>query len=373
MTMLALSGVQKKTVFLYILGQIVPTFLLGIFVFIFILLLFQFLKLTEFILIHNVSLSDVFQLLVNLSIGFLPIILPMSLLFSILLTYSRLSADSEMVALRALGYSPTNISLPAVFFSLIVFIMSLQTVFFLGPIAKNQFDSALNSIGSQKVMSTISEGTFSESFFDLVLYTNEIDKEKKVLKDLFVYDQRNRNNPIAIVAREGRITSDIQSGNQLAEVILSNGFMYKLDHTSHTKIKFENYSLIISSAITTSVKEKDHDNLTFKDLMARLDSPETAEQKAALLTEYHGRFAIATSCLLFGFLGSALGARVNRRSSASSGFIVSVICIISYWLLYVTMSNFSKKLILPPQISLWIPNILFLLFTLWVWRKHAQT
>lgn len=363
----------KKTVFFYILGQIIPTFLLGIFVFIFIMLLFQFLKLTELILIHNLSIVDVAHLLVNLGIGFMPIILPMSLLFSILLTYSRLSADSEMVALRALGYAPSAISLPAILFSFLIFFVSIQTVLFLGPLARTKFESTLSDIASQEVMSSISEGTFSENFFNLVLYTNTIDKENNILKDLFVYDRRNPKNPIAIVARQGRISSNVKDKNQIAEVLLIDGFMYKMDDTSHTKIKFEEYSLNISSAISTAVKERDLDTLTFAELQKELKNPSSPERVPGLTAEYHGRLAIATSCLLFGFLGSALGSGVNRRSSSSSGFIVSVMCIISYWILYVSMSNFGKKQIITPELALWIPNFIFLIFTIWMWRKHSHT
>src|SRR5687767_13645494 len=108
---------RRKTIFLYILGQIIPTFIIGIFVFIFIILMFRFLRLTETILVHNVGLETVAELMINLTIGFLPIVLPMSLLFSVLLTYARLSADSEMVAFKALGYSPFYLSLPAIIFS----------------------------------------------------------------------------------------------------------------------------------------------------------------------------------------------------------------------------------------------------------------
>lgn len=363
---------QKKTVFFYILSQIIPTFLLGVFVFIFILLLFQFLKLTELILIHNVSPLSVLALLLNLSVSMLPIILPMSLLFSILLTYSRLSADSEMVAMRALGYAPSTISLPAILFSFVIFFVSIQTVLFLGPTARTKFESTLQSIGSQTVMN-FSEGTFSEEFFNLVLYTNEIDKKTNTLKDLFVYDRRDPKNPIAIVAHQGKISSNVKDKNQLAEVILTDGYMYKLEETSHTKIKFADYILNISSLIGTGVKERDADTLTFAELQENLKTADKPDRKATLAAEYHGRLAIATSCLLFGFLGSALGSRVNRRSSSSSGFIVSVICIISYWLLYVSMSNMSKKMILPPDLALWMPNLLFLIFTIWMWRKHSKT
>ena len=45
----------------------------------------------------------VFEIIGYLSISFLPAILPMALLFAVLMSYGRLSADSEITALRASG------------------------------------------------------------------------------------------------------------------------------------------------------------------------------------------------------------------------------------------------------------------------------
>lgn len=365
---------QKRTVFFYILAQIIPTFILGIVVFISIILMFQFLRLTELLLAHSVGVDKVAQLVLNLSIGFLPIILPMSLLFAILLTYSRLSTDSEVVALKALGYSPLYLSAPSIFFSIIVSLISAQTLFNLGPIARLNSEDLLTSIGNQKVMSSIEEGTFSESFFDLVLYTNQIDKEKNTMQDLFIYDKRNPRSPIAIIAKQGAITTNKDVSGQSASILLSDGDMYKLGSESHTKVKFETYNLNISSPTSDNRDEKDADNYTLSELETMMAKEDVSlEQRVKFATEYQGRWAIACSCLLFGFLGSALGSKTNRRSSASTGFIVSVICIIAYWLLYVTATNLSKKMILPPQLSLWVPNILFLILTAWAWRQQLKS
>lgn len=364
---------NKKISFFYIFGQILPTFLIGIFVFIFIILMFQFLKLTEFILIHNVELQRVFELLVNISVGFLPIILPMSLLFSILLTYSRLSADSEIVAFKALGYSPLYLASPAILFSLIVSLVSAQTLFELGPRARLQVDSILGKIGNQKIISTIQEGTFSESFFNLVLYTNHIDKEKKTLHDLFIYDRRNTKSPIAIIAKQGEISTESDQENQSARILLKTGNIYKLGDASHTKLKFDTYSLSISSPISTKKSEKDADAFTLNQISALLENKTLSEnQKIEFLAEFHGRWAIAFSCLLFGFLGSSLGSQTNRRSNASSGFILSVICIIGYWILFVVANTLSKKMIAPPYVLIWLPNLIFLIVTVFSWRKHLR-
>lgn len=366
---------MKKISFFYILGQIIPTFLLGIVIFLFILLMFQFLKLTEFILIHNVSIQHILILLINMTMSFLPIILPMSLLFSILLTYSRLSADSEMVAFRSLGYSPWALSIPAIFFSMIVSVLSAQTLFNLGPMARLNFDAMISNIGNQKVMSTINEGTFSESFFDLVLYTNTIDKEKNIMRDLFIYDKRNPKNPIAIVAKEGQVKTVHDNLNQAATIVLTDGDMYKLGSQSHTKVKFATYSLSISSPVhDASDDDQDADTFTLGQLRQIVKEQKyPAADIREFSAEFHRRIAIAASCLLFGFLGSALGSQTNRRSSASSGFIVSVICIITYWVLYVLCNNLAQKTSMEPSIALWIPNSIFLLLTIWAWRKQAYS
>src|SRR5690606_28280616 len=100
-----------------------PAFLLGIFVFVGILLMFQALRLTEFVLVHGVSAGTIFSIMLYLSVSFLPVILPMSLLFSVLLTYSRLSNDSEIVAFKSLGLSMIQLAAPAVVLAVVATLM----------------------------------------------------------------------------------------------------------------------------------------------------------------------------------------------------------------------------------------------------------
>ncbi|MBY0313952.1 MAG: LptF/LptG family permease [Bdellovibrionales bacterium] len=361
---------RKPTVFLYILGQILPTFMIGIMIFIFILLMFQFLKLTEFILVYDVSLKHISQLIINLSFSFLPIILPMSLLFAVLLTYSRLSADSEMVAFRALGYTPRYLTLPSLFFSIIICIVSGQTLFNLGPIARSNFDSLLSAIGNQKIISGVSPGTFSENFFDLVVYTNEIDKKTNTLKDMFIFDSRNPKAPVAIVAKEGVVAANNDILTQSASLTLRSGDIFQMSKEGSTKVNFSTYALNINSPVNRNDDSADADTFTMQQVRRKLREPGLNEEfQRKLSSEFHRRWAIAISCLIFGVLGACLGSQTNRRSAASSGFVVSVICIVAYWVMYVIGTNLSVKGIAPAYIALWIPNLVFTLFTVYFWNR----
>lgn len=148
---------RGKLVLRYIFFETLPSFLLGVSVFIGILLMFQALRLTDFVLGHGVSFQTVLNILLYLSVSFLPVILPMSLLFSVLLTYSRLSQDSEMVAFKALGLSMASLALPAVVLGLVAMMMSAQTSFYLGPWGNRQFEVLINDLGRKKVGATLKD------------------------------------------------------------------------------------------------------------------------------------------------------------------------------------------------------------------------
>lgn len=332
--------------------------------------MFQFLRLTEFILVYDVSMYHVVQMIIYTSFSLLPIILPMSLLFAVLLTYSRLSADSEMVAFRAIGYSPEYLALPAVFFATLVCWLSIQTLFNLGPTARLNYNELIGAIGNQKIVSAISAGTFSENFFDLVIYTNEINKKDNTLKDLFIFDNRNPKSPVAIVAKEGRVAANKDLLAQMANLTLSKGDIFKMNKDGSAKINFESFELSINSPVVNASDRVDVDNYTMRQVRRKLRDPNLPEVLfRKLSSEFHRRWAIAASCIIFGLLGACLGSRTNRRSSSSSGFVLSVICIVGYWVLYVIGTNMAIKGTAPAYISLWIPNVIFCVLTIYFWFK----
>src|ERR1017187_2009210 len=104
----------------YIFFEMLPSFILGNIIFIFILLMSQVLRLSDFIIIHGGSFKVVMQLVTYMTISFLPACLPISLLFSVLLTYGKMSSDSEIVAFKSLGLHMGYLLAPAVSLSVIV-------------------------------------------------------------------------------------------------------------------------------------------------------------------------------------------------------------------------------------------------------------
>lgn len=346
----------------YVLAEMIPTFFLGVIVFVFILLMFQALRLTEFVLVHGVKLTTVLAMMGYLSTSFLPILFPMSLVFTVILTYGRLSADSEIVALRASGLSMTSIAMPAVLLSVLVSVLSLQTSFHIAPWGNRQFEVLVTKLGATKPGVTIREGTFSESFFDLVVYANKVDNKLGTLEEVFIYDERDPQSPITVIAREGRIVTDADQPGHAASLKLFDGTMHRTSGARHTQINFSENELQLFDPIADSTASKSPQSMTVSEVRQALttaaaDFPK--EKRIELETEFHKRIAIGLACLVFGLIGVALGTVTNRRNAKAGGAVLSIGIIVTYWILYVSSESLARSGQLPPWFAMWLANFLF--------------
>ncbi len=348
----------------------VPTFFVGVISFVSILLLFQVLKLTEELLKHDVGIRTLVHLLSYMSISFLPAILPMSLIFAIVLSYNRLSADSEVIAMKSLGLSMWPIMAPGMALGLIISLLSAYTSFQIGPWGNRQFEVLIFDIGNSKITSQIGEGTFSSGFFNLMVYANKINEETDELEKVFIYDERNNKNPTTIIADRGKILTEKSFNAYKAFVRLSDGDIHKMSDKGHTKIHFETYDLQIVEPANRKTRGKSMNSFTYKDLTTAIDSEKNEKKKREYLYEYHRRFSLSFACLLFVLVGIGLGCRSNSRSGKSGGGVISVGVIVAYWLLFVIGNSLLKSPQVPVLVAAWLPAFVLLPTGIYLLRKN---
>lgn len=350
---------KSRRVFFYLLSEMVPTFLLGVMVFISILLMFQALRLTEFVLVHGIRFSFILDIMGFMSISFLPMILPMSLLFAVLMTYNRLSLDSEIIALKGAGYPGSIILAPAIVLAVLVGIVSAQTAFYIAPWGNRQFELLITHLGNTKAAASIKEGTFSEGFFDMVIYANKVNSEEGLLQDLFIYDDKNPDSPLTIIAPQGHIIPDLENPGHSVLLRLFNGQIHRRGQ-AHTVVNFESYDVLLNDPIKFEERKKSPPSLNYTELQARMNSPQTnSNDMIGLAVEFHKRFALAAACLIFGLVGVGYGIVNERRSGKSSGFVVSVAFIVGYFVLYLGFEGLSRNGKLPAYVGPWMANIIF--------------
>jgi len=343
----------------YIFFEMLPSFILGMVVFISIILMFQVLRLTEFALVHGVDLKTIAEIIGYICISLLPALFPMSLLFAIILTYGRLSADSEIVAMKASGMHMGMILAPALVLAMLVGILSAQTSFEIAPWGNRQFEVLFTRLGNTKAAATIKEGTFSEGFFDLVVYANKVDSNRGLLQNVFIYDEREPSAPLTIIAKRGAIVPDSKNPGNSVLLRLEDGDIHRKTQT-HTKIKFDTYDIRLTDPIRDEIREKSPQSLTLEEVRESLQKTNmNPEDYRTLQTEFHKRWAISVLCIVFALIGVGLGTTTNRRAAKSSGMILCIGIIISYWILYVSLEGMARSGQLPPAIAIWIPILIY--------------
>lgn len=359
------------TTFRYLFFELLPSFLLGNLVFLFILLMFQGLKFAEFALIHGVGGKILLEILFYMTISLLPVILPMSLLFSVVLTFSRMSGDSEIIALRASGISLWQLVFPVFILGCMVSASSAQLAFEMAPWGNRKFEVLISTLGSTKAAFNLKEGTFMEGFFDMVVYASKINPETGELNHIFIYDERQRP-PLTIIAKKGYMNQNSQLTGQQVQLELEEGDIHRKTDT-HTKINFGKLFFALNENYKIAEKDKSLQSMTLEEIRTAKEN-NNLEPKVlqSYNTEYHKRISVSYACLLFAILGCLLGINHQRRSGRGSGLIVSLSIIVIYWVSLLIFESLSRNAKVASPFWIWSPNILFTLFTLKLMHKQSQ-
>lgn len=353
----------------YIFFETVPSFILGLAVFVLMILMFQALRLTDFALVHGVEAKVIAQMIGYIVISMLPALFPMALLFGVIMTYGRLSQDSEIVAMKACGLHMGAILTPAIVLAALVAAISAQTSYSIAPWGNRQFEVIMSNISNSKASATIKEGTFSEGFFDMVVYASKVDSEKGLLQNIFIFDERN-STPITIIAKNGQIISNTINFKKNITLRLNDGNIHRQE-ASHTKIKFDSYDINLSDPGPSKEREKSPQSLTMNEITEKLSNKETNKELINyLLIEKHKRTSIAALCLIFALLGVALGTTTNKRQAKSGGIILSIGIIVGYWIFYITLEGMARQGKVHPAFAVWFPNLVFTLFGFYSLRKN---
>ncbi|MBI4924531.1 MAG: LptF/LptG family permease, partial [Bdellovibrio sp.] len=317
-----LNKLKPKIIDLYLLTEIISPFLGGLVFFLFIFLMFQFIRLTEFFVVHGVSALILGKLTSLMLLSFLPSVLPIAFLISILIAFGRLSIDSELVALKASGVSVFRMTLPVVIFAFFISAAVLVLNLDLVPKGERLFKSTLTRVSNTKVVSSIQPGAFTSGFFDLLVFAEQFDFKTNHLKNIFLYDDRESKTPVVVIAREGEILSLKPStelgSSALLKLFSGNIHRNNLEEQSYQKVDFHEYQLFLEvkeGGGTAEIKTK---MIPYQELLQIIrTTPKDAYIHLEYVAEMWRRIALGIAPLIFVFLGIGFGTIKTRAVKTS--------------------------------------------------------
>jgi lipopolysaccharide export system permease protein len=358
----------------YLLGEVIGPFLGGTVFFIFVFMMFQALRLADFFINRGVGGAMLGKLSALMALSFLPMALPPAFLIAVLMAYGRLSADSELVAMKASGISLVRMAVPPLVISIAMMGVSLLLNSEWVPWGAREFKSTLIKVSNTKVVGTIKQGTFT-GFFDLLIFADKVDTKNNRLEKVFIFDEREAKNPLTVVAQSGEILQ-VKTGTELgmaAVLKLYDGSIHHNDLQGNTyqKIEFGEYSLYLKVDEGASETQMKPHMYTHKELLAWMARTKPGNfDWSESRGEYWRRIAVAGSFMLFVFLGIGFGT-VRTRAVRAGAAMTAIVILLLYWGTQTAASAAMQKGLIPPWFAMQVPNIVIGILGLESFRRAS--
>lgn len=350
-----------------ILRELTQTFLMCVFAMIALILISRGVQMRDLILGLDFTFFDIGKLFFFMMPMFLIMVLPISCMVSVFLTFLRMSTDRELVALKAGGISIFQmLKAPAVFS---VICMCMAVFISLHGIAwgTNNFRSTILHIANTRAKIVIQPGVFNRDIFGLTLFARKVDPETGKLQQVIFEDEsQDEKSSMTVLAPEGEIVTDEQSGNLL--FAMKNGRIYRVDEDNMSVLEFEDYVIRIDlSKLFSSVKLNDirAKDMAWDDLIDMHNNKNAPDEgfQARVAVEIQKRWALPVACLVLGTFAMPL-ACAFEGVKRQLGMVLALILFLLYYSVFSIGLSMGESGVLPPSIGLWAANVIFSLAAL---------
>lgn len=292
---------------------------------------------------------------------FLQLIIPFSLYFAVLLTLSRLHAESEMVVLQTGGLGTLRLLLwiawPALLLCACVAWLALD----LSPRSNQRLGEFFLEQRARQDFQNVNPGVFNiNSRETRVLYAETVSEDRERLGTVFIWERLADGREATTWAQTGRQRLDPQTGSQF--LVLDNGRRYEgtPGSTEYRVIEFNTLGQRISIDASGSNRVG---------ITGVLTTELPAVGKGA--AEYHWRIALPVFTLVAALVGVAM-ARVRPRASRFSRVLPGLLLLLAYYLGIMGNHYLLEEKMIPVVAGMWGVHGLMLLLLLFLLRRVAR-
>ena len=349
----------------YITKEVIVPATLGLFVLTFIIMMGRLPKLVELIVNKGVPVSEILRLFAYMLPSFFALTIPMALLLGILLGFGRLSAESEIVAIKASGLGLYGILRPVLLLGLAASLLTGYLTLSAEPASRGAFRDLLFNIASSRASIGIQSGVFNDDFDGLVVYAGHVDERSDKMTGVFISDERPGQTPSIIFARHGRILSDPKA--RILTLQLNDGTIHRQpqgrETSSYQVIDFNTYdiNLNLGQGLDSSANRlTKRGEMTMAELGAIRDKLPPGPKRNLYIIEIYQRIVLPFAPFLFVLLGVPLGIQSNR-SGKGAGFAMALTVFMTYYMVLSLAKTLGIEGVIPPLVAIWIPDVLFLL------------
>lgn len=299
--------------------------------------------------------------------------LPMAVLLATLLSLSKLSATSELVAMRAGGVSLFRIALPIFVLSVVVSALGFVIGETIVPSSNERSRVIMVEEVRGSQLPTVTQHVVVKgergSNLDWLLYANSYDnRTRSFTQATLVYMQGNRPVQTAFADRIVWRESAWVMEEGVAYHFAPDGSVVVARYPSHSRP----VDLGGQGPDEIARLQKDPEEMSVTELQRHIEILRSqGADVRSLEVKKHLKYSIPMAGFFFAMVGVPLGIQ-SHRSASSIGFGLSIIIIFTYYVLMTLGSALGQGGLLPPLLAAWIQNLLLGGYGLWLIRKKAR-
>jgi lipopolysaccharide export system permease protein len=287
--------------------------------------------------------EDALVLISLATLGYLAVLLTVSLFVATLIVLVRWYKDSEMIVWFASGLSISNLIRPILQFATPLIIIIALLALFVWPWANRESTLISQRFQQRDDVSMVSSGQFRESArAERVFFIEELDVDKNEVKNIFVADSKNGRLSVA-VASSGYIQNS-EDGEK--SVVLHNGRRYEGQptHPDFRILEFTDYTTKIRSKEALAPPPRDREK-TISELINETEPATINPNRAELL------WRIGLPLMALGLVLIAIPlAYVNPRLGNYTAMFYAILI----YLIYSNLLNLTQNFVSQGKFSFFV-------------------
>lgn len=343
----------------YVLKECIIPFLLALVVLSCVFLLGYTVKLTHLVINKGVPLIVVGKIFLLLLPLLLTYTLPFACIIGVILAFGRLSADNEIIAIRASGIRLRKLITPLVTVGIILSLMTFYLNDKVIPRAHFEQKKLQKNLGLENPDALLEAGVFITEFKGQTIFIHRV--EGNMFYNITIWQPQTDGSPTrTIVAKRGEFTKVPDKQQVLLKLIDGTSDETDMQNPNNFyKLSFNTLFITLDLSNKNKNIVKKPKSMTSTELIAeirRLEPLLKTNDIYPLHTELQRRITWSFAPLIFIMLGFPLAIITNRREK-SANVIVAVLCAAVYYLLSLGMQGLSIEGKAPAEIIMWVPNL----------------
>jgi LPS export ABC transporter permease LptG/LPS export ABC transporter permease LptF len=351
----------------YIFREILTSSLLGTLLATFVIFLHEADALLKLLVGTSPPPATIVELLALSFPPVLPFTIPFGVLVGILIGLGRLSADGEIVAMRAAGVSSRKVIAPVLTFALIGMGLASWASLRLTPYSYRESARIVGELAASRSSADVQPRVFIEDFPNTILYVDAVKPgppgapvlwERVFIADITKPEERKKgiaekaDGPLITTALYAIATSDPKNNRVLLQMHDSSSHEMGKDLVSH-----DQWASVVSQAL--QVKPPEQTSQRPREMGTRQLLRYKGDDTLEAAIELHQRFTFPVACVMLALVGIPLGIATRKGGKSAAYLIALFLGFFCYWLSSIALQNVAKQRTLSVPVAIWLPNAVF--------------